>query len=96
MDANIPSTLPMTVDVGVEEIVEPHVDNVGTHTIRGKSSVVGPDTVVRSDMGPLNDGDCARTRSRLSGARQSHWRTERLSPTFAVLLLWSRRHGNMR
>ena len=49
VDANIPSTLPITVDVGVEEISELRVDNVGTHTIRGKSSVVDLGTVVWSE-----------------------------------------------
>jgi hypothetical protein len=46
VDANTPSTLPMTVGVGVEEIVEPRANNVGTHTIRSKSSVVDLGAVV--------------------------------------------------
>jgi len=55
--------------VSVEEIIALRVDNVGTHTIRGKSSVVDLGTVVRSDMSPLNGSNCARTRLRLCGAR---------------------------
>ena len=37
----------MTVGVGVEEIVELRVDNVGTHTIGSKSGVVDLGTIVR-------------------------------------------------
>ena len=69
MDANIPSTLPMTVDVGVEEIIGLCVDNVGTHTIRGKPGVVDLGTVVRSDTRLLSGSNRARTRPRLCGAR---------------------------
>ena len=54
MDANTPSTLPITVGVGVEKIVELHVDNVGRQTIRSKSSIVDLGPIIRSDMRPLN------------------------------------------
>jgi hypothetical protein len=92
VDANTPSTLPMTVCVGVEEIVEPCVNNVGAHTIRSKSSVVDLGTVIRSDMRVLNDSDEARTRHPLSGARRSHRRTGRPPSAFGPLLSRSRQH----
>ena len=69
VDANIPSTLPITMDVGVEEIVELCVDNVGVHTIRSEPGVVGLDTVTRSGMRLLSGSNRARTRPRLCGAR---------------------------
>ena len=50
MDTNTPSTLPMTVYVGVGEIVKLGVDNASTRTIGSKSSVVDLGTVVQSDM----------------------------------------------
>ena len=59
----------MTVGVGVEEIVELRVDNVGTHTIGSKSGVVDLGTVVRSGTRLLNGRNRARTRLRLCGAR---------------------------
>ena len=54
MDTNVPSTLPTTLDGGIEKIIENRVDNVGTHTIRSKSSIVDLGTILRSDMRLLN------------------------------------------
>lgn len=69
MDASVPSTLPTTVGIGVEETVELRADNMGGHTIGRKSSVVDLCTVLRSDMGLLNDNKGAHTRYPLYGAR---------------------------
>ena len=71
VNSNTPSTLPMTVGVGVEEIVKLRVNNVGARTIGSKSSIVDLGTVDRSDMRLLDGGGRARTRLLLCGARQS-------------------------
>ena len=72
MDVNTPSTLPITVGVGVEGVVELRINNVGTRTIRSKRSVVDLGTVVQSDMGLPNGSNRARTQHHLCGASRSH------------------------
>jgi len=70
VDTNALSTLPMTVNVDVEEIVEPHGKSVGDrHTVRGKPSVVSLETFFLSDTRPLDGDNQARTRPRLCAAR---------------------------
>lgn len=68
MGTNTPSTLPTTVDIGVEQNLAPRVEGVGRHTVRSKSSVVDLSTVLLSDMWLLGDNQ-VRTRSGLCGAR---------------------------
>ena len=54
VDANTPSTLPMTVGIVIEKIVELYVGKVGRQTIRGKSSIVDLGPGIRSDVRLLN------------------------------------------